>query len=159
MPDGTGAACALASPVPLFLSPSFRRSPICSSPYQRFHHLFHVDLRGIEIHHVDLPRVVEPSFDLHHPLQPFQGRFPHVVSGHVKCDRPISPSLGIRVAGASRCLLEENGQHGNEQGNEVPSSWKTHRVLLPVPGARPGSSPRHPSRVPLSVRPHLPTAP
>jgi len=63
------------------------RSSIGSRPGQRFHHLFHRDHPGVEDYRVDLPPAAEAFPDFFHAVQPLQGRFPHVVSGHVERDR------------------------------------------------------------------------
>jgi len=86
------------TPLTGFLSPSLRRSPIRSRPGQGLHHLFHGDLPGVEMYRVDLPNAAESLFNLFHAGQPLQGRFSHVVSGHVECGRCISLPRRARVA-------------------------------------------------------------
>lgn len=79
--------------------PSLRSSPVGPRPDQRIHHPCHRDLRGVEGNRVDLPRAAEAFIDVLHTVQPLQGRFPHIVSGHVECDRGISLALRLRVSG------------------------------------------------------------
>ena len=98
--------------------PSVRRSRIGSRPDQRFHHPLHRDLRGIVGNRVDLPRTAEAFLDLFHAVQPLQGRFPNVVSSHVKRNRGISLPPGLRIA-AHGCRKEEKDKDHDEWQDEV----------------------------------------
>lgn len=118
-PGGPGASSA-----------SFRRPPVGPRPGQRFHHLFHGGLRGIEGYRVDLPHAAESLAYAYYPVQPFQGRFPDVVSGHVKRDHRIIPGRRFRIAGLSgRRQDKETKDHG-ERKNRGKLTVGKHRHYL-----------------------------
>lgn len=76
------------------MSGLFGNSDIGPGPFQGLFHFLYGDQGGVIIDPVDLLEVLESLFDSLYPLQPLQGRFPHIISLDKKGDHGEVLALG-----------------------------------------------------------------